>query len=117
MANPQLTQENFLIACSNIPNSDIDHVKSFITIPNEYIKTDDDIKKMLTNVRWTNPICDYCLDKSNPNNLFLCKDCLLTFYCSENCMEKHSKKHSKRCCNINGPLDDGPMKIAILKTQ
>lgn len=109
---------DFAEACKNIPNADVEYLKNVISVNNQTTQYDDiALKNMLASVRWNNPICDYCLDKSNLEKLFLCKKCKLTWYCSEYCQRSHSEKHSKRCCNLDGPLDDGPMQIAILKTK
>lgn len=61
--------------------------------------------------RWANPICEQCLDKSQPWRLFACQRCGLGFYCSRKCQQEHSAKHAARCCRPDGPLDDGPFEI------
>lgn len=47
--------------------------------------------------------------------LFRCQKCYLCYYCSEECRIKDEEMHSKRCCNLNGPADYGPMRISFLQ--
>lgn len=109
---------NFAEACKNIPNADVEYLKKVIAENNETCSYDDAaLRNMLASIRWTNPICDFCLDKTKLDKLFLCERCSLTWYCSKQCQEYHAEKHSERCCKLDGPLDYGPMQIAILKTK
>ena len=45
------------------------------------------------------------------NNIFFA----ISWYCNEDCQKKHWNIHKKRCCNKDGPLDEGYQKISLLK--
>lgn len=67
-----------------------------------------DIVYQLAFIRLSNRICDHC---GNKDNLQICENCYLTWYCNRACQEAHWNKHKLRCCNKRGPLDEGYQKI------
>jgi hypothetical protein len=103
----------FQTALRKLPRSDEDAVRA--AVPEELER--NRLLYSLAFVRWSNPICDFCLDKSNPAALFPCQECGLTFYCSAEHQVEHKAKHSLRCCNLDGPLDDGPMSLAFITAK
>jgi hypothetical protein len=103
----------FRKAIESIPKSDVLYVKKFETLHSLPPKSEKDIAHMLASIRWTNPICEKCLDKKDPGALFACERCGLGFYCSTGCQEAHLPIHSLRCCNPDGPLDNGPFQIVF----
>lgn len=58
-------------------------------------------------------ICIWC--GFHDKKLGFCNKCYLVQYCSADCKEKDFKKHSKRCCQLDGPLDDGPQRLVMFK--
>jgi len=65
--------------------------------------------------RLSNRICNKCLSKNKLATLKICEGCTGTWYCSKECQEHDWETHKLRCNNLDGPLDDGPMAIAIMK--
>lgn len=103
----------FRKAMASIPKSDVLYVRKFEALHSFPSKSEEDIVHMLAAIRWTNPICERCLDKKDPGALFACGECGLGFYCSRGCQEAHLPFHSLRCCNPDGPLDKGPFQIVF----
>jgi len=121
--------EVLLAAKANLPHADVDLLRGTKRMPvaraaGKKHKTDeparilnkDDIGNMLVLLRFRNSICDNCLKKGD-TPLYLCADCKLTFYCSTDCKKAHAEAHAKRCCQANGPLDDGPQKLMFVKVK
>jgi len=110
----------FVLAMANVPDADIacvqakqqqENVPAAKRLPLEHIIC------MLAMLRWQNPICEQCFDKSDPGKLFACERCGLAFYCSPQCQLAHAAKHAVRCCRRDAPLDDGPQALAFGKIQ
>lgn len=98
-ANPM-----FLHSMTKIPLVDVDAIRAMepkMPLPN--------ILFMLARLRWSNPCCNYCEEKSNPAALWPCGQCCFVFYCSKECQRNDKEKHSLRCCVVHGPADDGPL--------
>lgn len=100
-------------ASSNIPQCDVDYVNQ--------MSGDGDVnpnlKAMLAVNRLLNPICEECGYKTDTSKLMLCKKCKLSWFCNNTCAEKNHAKHSRRCCNVNGPLDNGYQAITLLERK
>lgn len=107
----------FLAAVNNVPDADVNLLESFggPTPSAGFPSTRNQLRVVLALNRWTNKICDQCLDKSNVSALQPCPACALAFYCSQECREKAAAAHAARCCKRDGPLDKGPMAIVIMK--
>ena len=108
----KLVFDLFLEAAANIPDTDAALVQT--KAPD---MTKEQAKMALACNRWCNPICEGCFTKKENVPLFLCRACKLAFYCSAKCQESHSVAHSKRCCKLDGPLDQGPQAIVFLKVN
>ena len=106
----------FQLAIRNLPKVDYQALQAAVRKQGEEVP-EEFIKRALTLNRWVNPICNQCFDKSTPANLFPCSECGLTFYCSSKCQTENRSKHSRRCCKLDGPLDDGPITIIFSITK
>lgn len=118
-----LSMENgenlFIKAVNNMPNKDIQLVVEKMTDDNR-IPAEEKVNKaasMLTFNLLANRICEECGDKSDITKLSICGSCALAWYCSKECQEKHWSKHQLRCCNKDGPLNDGYQAIAFAKRK
>lgn len=116
-------------AASNIPDCDVKYIRDFFekekslygkerNEAESLIKNDDHLRVMLALNRLQNPICDTCCKKGPDVELRICSRCCLTFFCSPECLEKGRDVHMLRCCRVkDGVLDNGPMRIAIVKVD
>ena len=98
------------VAMNNIPNVDINAL-----LPMMEEKSVDQAKIQLAIVRHVNRICDHCGYKTDVRQLSLCTDCCLVWYCNETCMLAHAPKHTERCRDLHGPLDDGYQALSFIK--
>lgn len=106
--------QRFFKAVLSLPQCDLGIVKQ--QNPGSDIN-DMSLRVMLAMNRWMNPCCNRpgCGEK-RPERLGFCSQCYLTYYCgSSDCREKDRATHAKRCCNPDGPPDEGPFKIAIIQ--
>jgi hypothetical protein len=102
-----------------MPIVDLEHLLPLLKPePNE---TDEDVvikgAQMLIFNRLANRICEECGDKHDIKKLSLCTDCAMCWYCNSDCQSKHWSTHVKRCCQIDGPVDEGYNKPVILKVK
>lgn len=67
-------------------------------------KTEQEIRRIIVGTHWGNPICATCKE-NHPDKLHPCEECLLQFYCSEECEEKHWEIHKTQCRNKHAPFD------------
>jgi hypothetical protein len=109
----------FQRALTQVPWADVELMETFQqqNVPPHEHKQRDWILQNIVAMRWLNPICEQCLDKSNPSALFACAQCGLAFYCSHACQRAHSNKHAQRCCKLDGPAEDGPQAMAFAKIK
>ncbi|CAH6419903.1 Hypothetical protein HVR_LOCUS979 [uncultured virus] len=105
----------FAVAKDHVTSNDVKYVQQLIIKPGEKVTSEDEIRAMITEIRWKNRICNHCMDKSNILKLFFCDKCYLVQYCSKECKEKDLDIHRKRCCDPDGPLDDGPQQFAVVE--
>lgn len=112
----------FMKASYYIPTVDILKVVSTIARHNKESHTEEltkekslEIAQQLCFNRLANRICENCGDKSNIIKLQICQNCCLSWYCNKECQRNHWNKHKLRCCNRNGPLDDGYQAIMMLE--
>lgn len=103
----------FFKAVLSLPKCDLTIVKQ------QKLDSDFDdmsLRVMLAMNRWMNPCCNRpgCGEKQ-PERLGFCPRCYLTYYCGSECREKDRATHAERCGNPDGPPDEGPFKIAIIK--
>lgn len=105
----------FFTASNNIPLVDINTVINQCPSNEPFEQRCPMLKQQLAFNRLSNRICEACGDKSDIRKLSICTDCCLSWYCSKECQVRHWSTHKQRCCNINGPLDNGYQQIAILK--
>lgn len=120
MEQPRTFTEVLPLAKANIPKADVEWLRRKLDgMEDSHLKTEDDIRQLLAMVRLANPICDHCMYKDDLAQLELCPKCLLVFYCREpkHCKQQAWSKHSERCCNPDGPEDDGPMRPLILPVE
>ncbi len=106
------------VAASNIPKIDIVErvlVGQAMNLPDT--PTEDELRFQLAYLNLSNPICNRCLDKSNPQALRLCKRCCLIWYCSDDCASRDATNHARRCCQPDGPSETGPMRIAVVNVR
>lgn len=115
-------------AITHVPDSDVACFRNFVNnLPEEgnvdpdlppaldvKMMSDTDVRGMMATLRYQNAICDGCWKKGAGVKLLLCSKCKLTFYCGTKCRDEHAKTHAKRCCKPDGPLDEGPQKIAFV---
>lgn len=106
-----VTDRKFIQAYNSVPESDIEYLKQWGK------ESDDILKRQLLIVRYTNPICENCLKKPPSVELNRCGRCYIAMYCSRECQKKHWEKHKYRCCKRTAPLDDGPMRFAVLPVE
>lgn len=82
--------------------------------------SDQQIRSLIANIMFNNPICSGCL-KKDPQTLFklrACSNCCLDFYCSQMCMYNHSSIHDKYCNNIDGDWPStSPYRPVLLKIK
>ena len=100
----------------NLPQSEVDYAKQFISSSSSEQKfSDQDIRSLLVNNRLGNKICNYCWkkDPATLRRLQLCNKCFLTWYCSEQCKSADQKKHLEWCCNPQASRDMGPLKTSF----
>ena len=104
----------YLRGVDNLPNSDIEFLmkKTGIELTKKNNEKIRHLAQCLVFNRLSKRICDYC--GKQEDNLKICKNCCLSWYCSTDCQKKHWDIHKLRCCNINGPLDEGYQKILLL---
>ena len=101
----------FQIAKSHVTKEDVNFIQR-LTICIRKVSVPEDVARTMTaNIRWKNRICNECQDKSDILKLFFCEKCYLVQYCSKECQEKNWTQHRERCCNPDGPLDDGPQQF------
>lgn len=110
-----INHPKFEIAKEHVTNSDIKFIKDLIRLSAEKEVSEHEARIMTAKIRWDNRICNECRDKSDILKLFFCDKCYLVQYCSEECQEHNLLQHQKKCCNPEGPLDDGPQQFAIIK--
>ena len=118
-----LTLENgenlFTKGCHNIPWADVHKILPLVK-PTDFpspVDTVNHVRQMLVFNLLANRICENCGDKRDTRKLSLCNDCALAWYCSKQCQENHWNIHKLRCCNPQGPLNEGYQSIAILKQK
>ena len=110
---PILTNPAFVRAVTMVPRADIAYVQA--ACRGGETRTDDEVAHMLAFNRWYNKICDNCGDKDDPTALLRCARCGLVWYCGRACQRAHWAKHRLRCAKLDGPLDDGPQAIRMIK--
>jgi len=48
-------------------------------------------------------------------NLHFCEKCYLVQYCSSICEEENRSEHEQICCNPDGPTENGPQQIMLMR--
>jgi len=88
-------QEAFDRACNNVCDEEV--AASVIALRSiGHQGTDAEMRKLAVSTHWGNPICAICYERRH-DKLHPCQECLLQFYCSEECEEKHWEFHKTQC--------------------
>lgn len=96
-----------------LPDIDVNHVLEQVG-PNG-VSPNVDLRLALVSNLLNNPICETCGNKSNPDQLLICRHCCLAWYCNDTCAQTHYEIHRLRCRNQHGPLNNGYQAIYLAK--
>lgn len=107
----------FTTAKNNVTKADVKFLQNLTQSSGGKAVSEDGARQMTAEIRWGNRICNKCMDKSDILKLFFCDKCYLVQYCSKYCLNTDSSEHQKRCCDPNGPLDDGPQCFAVAERK
>ena len=97
-----------------LPSADVKKVKE---VTGDYELNERHLRAKLAAARLMNRICNNgdCLKKDRLYDLRLCRGCAGSWYCDTECQRKDWHLHRLRCGQADGPLDEGPMALAILR--
>ena len=107
----------FARAVANVPDADIDALQKIVAAREcdcgGVMPTRLNLAAGVVQSRRANRICSKCCNNDR-RALEVCEACGLDYYCSRACQQSDQERHKLRCCKKDGPLDKGPMGIAIV---